>query len=134
MSIPAGPLFLLLCLYLASRRSGGLRTDAFGVSHADDREIERHIRDLDRHDRRAALLAPWRAPWPWWFLGACLAFAGLCLVAGASQWGKPDALILLVGGALFLLASAFKAWTQEQAAPVPLRVRLAQQWRRVTRA
>ena len=72
-----------------------------------------------RRERWQARLEPWRQPWPWWFLGACLAFAGLCLVAGLAQWGTPDAPVLLVGGLVFGIAAAFKAWAQTQAAPVP---------------
>lgn len=101
-----------------------------------DAALQAHIAAIDRADRRARLLAPWQEPWPWWFLGPCLGFAGLCLGAGLWQWGTPDAPVLLVGGTLFLLASAFKAWAQEQArAPqARLHVRLGQLWRRVTRA
>lgn len=72
-----------------------------------------------RRERWQARLEPWRAPWPWWFLGACLAFAGLCLGAGLWQWRHPDGPVLLVGGLVFGLASTFKVWAQRQGVPVP---------------
>lgn len=74
-----------------------------------------------RRERWHARLEPWRTPWPWWFLGACFAFAGLCLGAGLWQWRTPDAPVLLVGGLVFGLAGAFKAWAQTRAAPEPPR-------------
>jgi hypothetical protein len=85
----------------------------------------------DRADRRARLLEPWRAPWPWWFLVACLAFAGLCLGAGLWRWHTADAPVLLLGGLVFGLAAAFKAWAQ---APAPLRARVRRRWHSRTRA
>ena len=87
-----------------------------------------------RRERWQACLEPWHAPWPWWFLGACLAFAGLSLGAGLWQWGTPDAPVLLVGGLAFGLAATFKAWAQTQAAPAPLRAQLKRLWRSRSRA
>ena len=81
-------------------------------------------------DTSARWLDPWRAPWPWWFLGACLAFAGLCLGAGLWQWDTPDAPALILGGLVFGLAGAFKAWAQ---APAPLPGQQGQRWHSRTR-
>jgi hypothetical protein len=88
------------------------------------------IKDLLNRPNGTRLLAPWRAPWPWWFLGACLAFAGLCLGAGLWQWHTPDAPVLIVGGLVFGLAAAFKAWMQ---APAPLRARVRRRWHSTSR-
>lgn len=74
------------------------------------------LKAIDRAERRTRLLAPWRAPWPWWFLGACLSFAGLCLGTGLWQWHTPDAPVLILGGLVFGLASTFKVWAQTRAA------------------
>ena len=95
----------------------------------DGAALKAFAQEFEQADRRARWIAPWREPWPWWFLGACLAFAGLCLGAGLWRWHTPDAPVLLLGGLLFGLACTFKAWAQEQAAPVPLRVRLRRRWR-----
>ena len=105
-------LILLVCCYLDSLRSGERRAHA---SRTEDREIERHIRRLDRQERLSALYAAYQQPWPWWFLGSCLAFAGFCLIAGVSSWPANDAPALIIGGTLFLLAFAFKAFAQRQA-------------------
>jgi hypothetical protein len=111
-------LILLVCFYLDSLRSGLQRSH---VSHADEREIERSIRRLDRQERLRSLSAAYQQPWPWWFLGSCLAFAGLSVLAGIAGYPDPDANVLLVIGPLFLLAFAFKAWGQEQARQEPPR-------------
>lgn len=87
-----------------------------------------------RHERWQARFEPWRTPWPWWFLGACLAFAGLCLGVGLWQWRSPDAPVLLVGGLVFGLAAAFKAWMQAPAAPAQPHVPPAQRWHSRSRA
>jgi hypothetical protein len=102
-------LILFACTYLDSLRSGARRLRTF---HADDREIERDIRRLDRQERMRSLYTAYQQPWPWWFLGSCLAFSGLCLGAGLWQWRTPDAPVLIIGGLVFGLASAFKAWAQ----------------------
>jgi hypothetical protein len=116
-------LILLVCVYLDSLRPG--------VSHdkenAEDRELSRQWRRLDRQERLSALYAACQEPWPWWFLGSCLAFSGLCLVAGATSWPANDAPVLLIGGTLFLLAFAFKAFAQERARREPPPVPPAQQ-------
>ena len=103
-------LLLLVCFSLNSLRSGVSRDK----ENAEDRELSRQWRRLDRQDRMRALYAAYQEPWPWWFLGSCLAFAGLCLFGGVSQWHTPDALVLIIGGTLFLLAFVFKACAQRQ--------------------
>ena len=80
-----------------------------------------------RQERIRALYEAYQAPWPWWFLGSCLAFAGLCLGAGLWQWHTPDAPVLIVGGLVFGLGFAFKAWAQERARPARLRGPLTRQ-------
>lgn len=126
-------LILLACAYLDSLRSGARRANA---SRTEDSEIERSIRRLDRQERLSALSAAYQQPWPWWFLGSCLAFAGLCLGAGLWTWSTPDAPVLILGGLIFGLASAFKAWAQEQAlAPQEqLLVRARRRWHSKIRA
>jgi Flp pilus assembly protein TadB len=114
-------LILLVCVYLDSQRAGSQRSR---VSRADDRELERHIRRLDRQERLSALYKAYQTPWPWWFFGSCLAFAVLVLIAGITSWPATDAFALVIGGTLFLLAFLFKAFAQEQGRLVRLRVRL----------
>lgn len=109
-------LILLACAYLDSLRSGARRANA---SRTEDRELERYIRRLDRQERLRALYAAYQQPWPWWFLGSCLAFSGLCLIAGVTSWPANDAPVLLLGGLVFSIAFAFKAWAQEQGRRAP---------------
>ena len=110
-------LILLVCVYLDSLRSGSQRSR---VSRADDRELERHIRRLDRQERLSTLYKAYQTPWPWWFLGSCLAFAGLCVGAGITSWPHVDSYALMLIGTLFLCTFTFKAWAQTLARQEPL--------------
>jgi len=127
-------LFVLLAIYGAWILVSAIHPQRTAQRAWDeDADITALVHARDLADRRARLLEPWRAPWPWWFLGACLAFAGLCLGSGLWQWRTPDAPALILGGLVFGLAATFKAWAQSQAQE-PLRARLRRRWHSRTRA
>ena len=102
------------------------------VSPAESRALDR----AERQARWQDISRNYQQPWPWWFLGSCLAFAGLCLVAGIKAWPHVDSYALLVGGTLFLLFYAFKAFAQEQALAPQARLlaRARRRWHSRTRA
>lgn len=130
MYVGTGLLLLLVCFYLNSRHTSVSREK----ESAEDRELSRQWRRLDRQERRRELYATYQQPWPWWFLGPCLVFAGLCVVAGIAGYPDPDANVLLVLGPIFLLAFTFKAFAQEQARQARLPEPPAQLLPRVSRA
>jgi len=132
MSVLAWFLVCLAAILLTWRahRKEVRASDAAQWDCPDGAALKASASARDRADRRARWLDPWRAPWPWWFLGACLAFAGLCLGAGLWQWDTPDAPALILGGLVFGLAGAFKAWAQ---APAPLPGQQGQRWHSRTR-
>jgi hypothetical protein len=135
MSVLAWILVCLAAILLAWRahRKEVRASDTAQWDCPDGAALKAFAQKFDRADRRARLLEPWRAPWPWWFLGACLAFAGLCLGAGLWQWHTPDAPVLILGGLVFGLAAAFKAWAQSLT-QAPLRGRLRRRWHSKSRA
>lgn len=98
------------------RRHAIRASDAATWDCPDGAALRARSKAIDQESRRQHILQTWGEPWSWWFLGACLAFAGLCLGAGLWQWHTPDAPVLLLGGLVFGLASTFKAWAQKQAA------------------
>ena len=104
---------------LRPRKSRGFRLSRLHESRAIDR--------ADRQARWQAIYAHYQQPWPWWFLGSCLVFAGLCLIAGIKAWPHVDSYALLVGGTLFLVVYGFKAWAQTRARQEPLPEPPAQQ-------
>jgi len=113
-------LLIPVCLWglVASIRTSRAAARAWEAAQwdcPDGAALKAFAQEFAQADRRARRLEPWRAPWPWWFLGACLAFAGLCLGAGMWQWRTPDAPVLILGGLVFGLAGTFKAWAQSQA-------------------
>ena len=127
MYVPGSLLLLALCFWIwRLDTKPSLATQEPGlppVSRAESRAMDR----ADRRARWQEIYARYQEPWPWWFLGAQLALALLCLVAGIASWPHVDAYALMLGGALFLCFFLFKAWAQTRAVQAPPHAPQAQQ-------